>query len=120
MIKLDHTREGGPGVQLGGARPEPKPTEAAPQPDAIATLRSWEPESKLDLRRRLNRIALLATSRAQSARSPDARAAFWHVASVAGAWVFATASEEALNDMRHGLLQAGMAADAFERNGSGE
>ena len=87
--------------------------------EPIAKLRPWESPATLRLRGRLNKAALYAANRATNAQSPDARAAFWHVSQVAGAWTFATATDDELRDMLHGLNLQCCGADAFERNGSG-
>lgn len=105
-----------------GSEPEvPSRTRHQPQltGDDIATLRPWEPGSKLDLRRCLNRIALLANARAQRASSPDARELFWGVTLLAGQWTFDSAPEAVLADIRDALVRMVLAAAALERCGSG-
>lgn len=87
--------------------------------DPIATLRPWESETTLALRRRLSKAAFYSAARATRTGSPHARAIFWTVNEVAGAWTFASASDEQMHDVLHGLNLLCCGADAFERNGSG-
>lgn len=94
-------------------------TVPAPQRDAIATLRSWEPPQKIEVRRKLNNCAVLAAARATSAQSPHARHQWWLANEIAARWTFATADIEALQDVLDGLRRTFLGADAFERNGSG-
>lgn len=107
-----------PADDSGSSTPNPAETQRGSD-DPIRALRPWEAAAKIELRRKLNNIALRATARAQWAASPDARQQFWTIALLAGQWTFATADEVALADIRAALLRMGTAADALERNGSG-
>lgn len=118
MINPRRGGDGG-GVQRPSEPRLSNPNPPEPQPDAIATLRSWEPPEKLEVRRKLNNCAVLAAARATSAQSPDARQQFWLANVVAARWTFATADIEALHDVLDGLRRTFCGADAFERNGSG-
>ena len=92
---------------------------AAPEADTIGKLRPWESLATLALRRRLNNAAVLSASRATRAASPHARVAFWITNEAAATWTFATATDEQLLDVLHGLNLLKCGADALERNASG-
>lgn len=112
-----------------------EPHEAAPgvhgderrehsrEPCAIQRLRPWEPETRIQVRRRLNNVALNASARARRATSPDAELLFRDIARIAGEWGMAWEPDDELEarlvDILRGLTQAFLAADCFERNGSG-
>lgn len=97
--------------------------EHSPKACAIQRLRSWEPEARLQLRRRLNIAALHASARAQRATSPDARALFYEIARIAAHWTLAwdpaSDIEAKLTDILNALARMFLAAAALERHGSG-
>jgi hypothetical protein len=94
-----------------------------PPDDAISRLRPWEPEPRLQLRRRLNDASLRANARARRATSPDAERLFRDIARIAGEWSVEWRCDgqldEALADILDALTRMHMAAGALERTGSG-
>ncbi len=110
-------RCGAPGVHGS------EPGEPTAKPDEIQRLRLWEPEPRLQLRRRLNNAALHAQARARRAFSPDAEMLFLTIGRIAGHWSMAWSADPELDakleDVLGALTRMFLAADALERSGSG-
>ena len=98
---------------------------STPKPDEIQRLRPWEPEPRIQLRRRLSNASLHALARARRARSTDAELLYRDIARIASDWsiewrLAADAEiESQLQDILGALTRMFLAADALERNGSG-
>lgn len=97
--------------------------ECSPKPCEIQRLRPWEPEARVQIRRRLNNAALHASARARRATSPDACGLFHEIARIAAQWTLAWEPDDELeaklSDILNALTRMFIAADALERNGSG-
>ena len=91
--------------------------------DDIARVRPWEPEHRVQLRRRLNNARQRSICRRDRSISPDAHALFCEIARIAGDWSLKwqpdSDLESRLQDILDALTRMFLAADALERNGSG-
>jgi hypothetical protein len=67
------------------------------------------------LRQRLHNARTLASARAVSAQSDNARQLFWLVNHVASGWIFAGATVEQLEEVANALLRLFLSASDFER-----